>query len=45
MDTKYFWVILLIIIVAQIIFILNKQADKDSFEDYILPLKIEDLTI
>jgi hypothetical protein len=44
MDTKYFWVILLIIIIAQIIFILNKQADKDSFEDYILPVeKIEDL--
>tara|TARA_B100001093_G_C26761873_1_gene986119 strand:+ start:545 stop:1480 length:936 start_codon:yes stop_codon:yes gene_type:complete len=44
MNTKYIWIILLIFIIALIIFILNKQVDKEPFEDYILPVeKVDDI--
>ena len=45
MSIKYIWTSLLIFIIILIVYILNKQVEKDSFEDYILPVeKVDNLS-
>lgn len=45
MSIKYIWTSLLICIIILIIYILNKQLEKDNFEDYVLPVeKVDNLS-